>query len=117
MRTQEASRYSHSLDANISRHSMSTHRRQDQSSLMKATLTGRTADAAQAAANVPKRNEQPRAIGKSSTKNPFDESNDSGDTRYDESKNPFADEADEALSKKDDKNPFEEYDNNLNPFS
>lgn len=120
MRSQEASRYSNSLDANISRDSIATNRRPNQNSLNKSSLMGKTLDAAQAAANVSKRNEPPRATSKALARNPFDENNDSevvASVRYDETKNPFADESEEELSKKGDKNPFGEYDNNLNPFS
>jgi hypothetical protein len=119
MRSQEASRYSNSLDANISRDSIATNRRPNQSSLNKSSLMGKTLDAAQAAANVSKRNEPPGATSKAVARNPFDD-NDSEvvpSVRYDETKNPFADESEEELSKKDDRNPFGEYDNNLNPFS
>lgn len=71
-------------------------------------------------------NPVPIATGNASTKpapkNPFDEDDD----KYDETKNPFADDVDSSpttdvaneLSNKDTQanNPFDEYDDDLNPF-
>lgn len=58
--------------------------------------------------------------------NPFDEDDDDNNVEYDESKNPFAEDADETSksdgakqisnSDKQTMNPFGEYDRNLNPF-
>lgn len=96
MRLQEASKFSTSLEANITR----PIDRRDKSP--KVTPFG-----------SPKRqsNSISKNITNHKTKNPFDD-----DDGYDDSKNPFADdEKDHSETEKN--NPFEEYDNNLNPFA
>lgn len=114
MRAQEASRYSNSLEANISNRaglaavaaaaassSMTAYRRSDHVLPEKAANSARNQE------------QQSRAVAK----NPFDEEDVTND--YDESKNPFADETDGNILRKDEKNrnPFDDVDDNSNPFS
>lgn len=104
MRAQEASRYSNSLEANIS---------------------NRMSSATAASSAMPSyRNVQTtRASTKQSQKvvpkNPFDEDDDAQNA-YDETKNPFADEPDaKPITRKAERklNPFDDVDDNSNPFN
>lgn len=144
MRSQEQSRYSSSLEANISRGTdlMARHQQQQRDRSPKysaaSSSSGKTmATPTASVANVPSKaisgdglisrnlaNPKKASASAEKSKNPFDDEDDSlgPDADYDESKNPFADEADgdkfaeEAVNDKE-TNPFDEYDNNLNPFA
>lgn len=143
MRLQEQSRYSSSLEANISRGTdVMAHRQQQQpdrspkfssasgSSGKKTTATSKASAVnvssskaisgdGSISSNFVSRTKASVSVAK--PKNPFDDEQDDN-ASYDESKNPFADElngekvAVNALSNKETK-PFDEYDNNLNPFA
>ena len=112
MRLQETSRYSTSLEANISR--APEHLKRDHSP--RYTPNGSLRGEPAASSNAISSN----LANTSKPKNPFEEGDEGA---YDESKNPFADDEVPAAPKKPDvdvdkgSNPFEEYDNNLNPFS
>lgn len=104
MRLQEQSRYSSSLEANIS-YQTPVQPKVESSNLKKSKAN---------ATNSISRNLVNKTLAKPS--NPFDEDDD-----YDDTKNPFAEEAEAASENVKPNagvgNPFGEYDSNLNPFS
>lgn len=111
MRAQEASRYSNSLEANISNRAgpafpvASSYRRSD------AALSDKRM-------GTVARNTEPAHKAAAAT-NPFDEEDDATND-YDDAKNPFADGVDAKAQRKDDKvnlNPFDDVDDNSNPFA
>lgn len=115
MRAQEQSRYSVSLQANISYG--------QQQPSKKYESPHEAFEAVEMPRSVSNKSVTKPPITKSiatpKARNPFEEEN-----SYDESKNPFADEPDasddsneQKPNQADGNNPFEEYDNNLNPFS
>lgn len=96
MRLQEASKFSSSLEANISRS------KDLREKSPKVTPIGSPRKQSNAIS---------RNITNQKARNPFED-----DEGYDDSKNPFADDEKDELNA-DVTNPFEEYDNNLNPFA
>lgn len=143
MRLQEQSRYSSSLEANISRGTDVMARHQQKQSdrspnfsaasgnsgkTMTATSKAFAANVSSSKAisgdgpissNLVSRTKASASVAQ--PKNPFDDEEDDN-ASYDESKNPFADGTDGGkiavdASKGKETKPFNEYDNNLNPFA
>lgn len=96
MRLQETSKFSTSLEANITRPAI----------VREKSPMDRRVSPKRPAGTISNNLANQRA------KNPFDD-----DDGYDEAKNPFAEDGDDGTDTDRKKNQSEEYDNNLNPFA